>query len=69
MIWMTALDRVFFASYKYLDHRMLILDRQTGRRAAPGTAFLSINDLEAHTTEIKKHKMNMNWDWLSVLVK
>ena len=68
MVWMTAYNRVFFIPYKYLDDRQTILLRQTGRRAKPGTASVSLADLELHATEVPKHKINMNWDWLKVLV-
>lgn len=69
MIYMAAYDRVFFVPYRYLEQRETVLLQQSGRRAKPGTASISLSDLETHAVEIFRHKMNMNWDWLKALVK
>lgn len=69
MVLMAKYNRVFFVSFDYLDRRQMQLLRQTGPRATPGTASISMADLEAHAVEIFKHKTNQLWHWLPQLVK
>ena len=69
MVMMAKYERAFFVPFKYLDKRNEILLKQTGRRAAPGTASISLSDFESYATEIFKHKNNRLWDWLPQLVK
>lgn len=68
MVLMAQFNRVFFVPFAYLDKRQSALQMQTGKRAKPGTASLSMSDFEANAIEITKHKINMLWDWLPRLV-
>jgi penicillin-binding protein-related factor A (putative recombinase) len=68
MVLMAKFNRVYFVPFDYLDKRQTLLQMQTGKRAKPGTASLSLSDFEANAIEITKHKTNSNWDWLPRLV-
>lgn len=59
-------DRVFFIFSSVLRDKYEGWKKQTGR-AKPGTASFSIPELEQAGVEVFRDKMNMLWDWYSVL--
>jgi len=67
LIKMEKYSRVFFIPVGYVDDRWVKLQMQSGRRAKPGTASLSIGDMEANGTEILKD-INGLYNWLDRLV-
>ncbi len=67
MVRMEAFDRVFFVPSSYAALREEALLRQTGRRAKPGTASISIAEMEDEAVEISRDKNGM-WDWAPELV-
>jgi recombination protein U len=67
MIRMSKFSRVFFVPVAYADRRHLGWLTQ-GRRARPGTASLSLADLEENAIEIPCGA-NRLWDWLACLIK
>lgn len=69
MIKLLKANRVFFVPVKFVRGKEEELLKQTSRRAKPGTASLSIEEMEVNGIEIFRHKMNTLWDWLPVLVK
>lgn len=62
-------DRVFFVPASVVRAKENKLLVQRGRRAKPGTASFSIEELEANAVEIPRNRINMLWDWYSVLAK
>lgn len=63
LIKFTDHDRVFFAPIAFVVEKDEIRRRQTGKRAAPGTASISIAELEKHGREVIKDTRNGLWDW------
>ena len=68
IVYLGFYDRAFFVPYKFLEKKQTILQKQTGRRAAPGTASISLAELESNAAEIFRHKSNFLWDWLKAIV-
>lgn len=69
MVWFVEPDRVFFVPSAYLTERYEKWEKLSfgKRRAPPGTASLSIADLEANGREIFKD-INKYWDWFTILI-
>lgn len=68
MLYMSEYGRAFFIPFKYLDAKYLSYQKsKIGRRAARGSASLSINDLEMNAREIRPNPRNGVWDWLAVI--
>lgn len=66
LIKFTDHNRAFFISAAFMDKKFEGWLKQTsirGRRAKPGAASITIEELELHGVEIKKHKYNDLWDW------
>ncbi len=63
--------RVFFVAVDFVDRKFELRERSRPgrRRAAAGTASLSISELEAAAVEIFRHPKNGLWDYLSRIVK
>lgn len=66
MIKFTEHDRLFFVDARTLEVKYLNWKRQSGV-AKKGTASFSIPELEQAGVEVFRDKMNMLWDWYSVL--
>lgn len=67
MLYLSDHRRAFFIPVSYLDARNETLN-SSNRRAKPGTASISVEELEANAVEIFRHRQNMLWDWLPILV-
>lgn len=68
LVYFSEHDRAFFVSADFLDRRYTaMLAQKKGRTAKPGTASLSISDLEEFCLEITREKTNGLWDWLPVV--
>jgi penicillin-binding protein-related factor A (putative recombinase) len=64
--------RCFWAPVKFVDwkeQQYLRASSAKGKRAKPGTASISIAELEANGIEIPKNKINLTWDWFAVLAQ
>lgn len=63
MIKFTKANRVFFAPVGFVTEKQMIWQSQTGKRAASGTASISIAELELRGREVFQDKRNGLWDW------
>jgi recombination protein U len=69
MVKMVDVDRVFFVRAELMEARFEIWQRQPGRRAKPGTASISLEDLGDFSIEIRKDPKNMLWNYLPFVVE
>lgn len=71
MIRMSDHDRMFFAAAQFIEKRYTDWIKQTygNRKAKPGTASISVEELEANAIEIFRHRTGGFWDWHGALVK
>lgn len=63
LIKFTDHNRVFFAPIKFVIEKEELRRRQTGKRAASGTASISIKELEIQGREVFQDKVSGLWDW------
>lgn len=68
MILFVKLDRCFFAPVSFVRKKEEIWLRQQGKRATPGTASITVAELEQNGKEIFRHRHNALFDWYSVLL-
>jgi recombination protein U len=68
LVKFTALDRVFFAHISFIDEKFVQWKKQTGRRAAPGTASISFEEMQERAVEVFRAKNGL-WDWYKAIGK
>ena len=68
LVLMAKFDRVFWLPYGVAERKFTDYKKQTGKRAAPGSASFTMNELESSCIEIRKNKTNGCFDWLAVIV-
>ncbi|HEX8638019.1 MAG TPA: Holliday junction resolvase RecU [Pyrinomonadaceae bacterium] len=69
LIHFKASDRVFFAPVQYVRNKEQIKLKQSGKRAASGTARITVNELIENGHEIFRDPKNGLWKWYEVLSK
>ena len=66
LIWFYEEGRCFFAPVAFVLKKEEIWLKQSGKRAAKGTASISIAELEINGREVFQHKYGY-WDWFSAV--